>query len=107
VKFSVFLLGCSLRKLDSETHPLDSRHPWCFRFKRGDTEDRIPGKPKAVDCIAKYDEDTILTGIGDGYVRALDLYLYSIYNHCAVLSIMRSGSQELLKEKTESISPMK
>jgi len=39
----------------------------------GDCNDRIVGHPNSIDCIAKYDEDTIITGCEDGLVRAVSV----------------------------------
>jgi WD40 repeat protein len=39
----------------------------------GDCNDRIVGHPNSIDCIAKFDEDTIITGCEDGLVRAVSI----------------------------------
>ena len=39
----------------------------------GDCNDRITGHPGAIDCMIKYDEDTLITGGEDGLVRAVGL----------------------------------
>jgi WD40 repeat protein len=39
----------------------------------GDCNDRIVGHPGSVDCMIKYDEDTVLTGCEDGLIRAVSV----------------------------------
>jgi WD40 repeat protein len=39
----------------------------------GDCNDRIVGHPNSIDCIVKFDEDTIITGCEDGLVRAVSI----------------------------------
>ena len=39
----------------------------------GDCNDRIPGHPNSIECIVKYDEDTLITGGEDGLVRAVSV----------------------------------
>lgn len=39
--------------------------------KWGDCTDRYPGHPQTVDCMAKIDESTILTGSSDGFIRVI------------------------------------
>jgi WD repeat-containing protein 55 len=39
----------------------------------GDVSDRFPGHPSSVDAILKVDEDTILTGSSDGFIRVVSL----------------------------------
>jgi hypothetical protein len=34
-----------------------------------DTTDRFPGHPSSIDCMVKLDEDTVITGGGDGIIR--------------------------------------
>jgi len=40
----------------------------------GDISDRFPGHPQSIDAMLKVDESTILTGSGDGLVRALQIH---------------------------------
>jgi WD40 repeat protein len=39
----------------------------------GDCNDRITGHPNSIECMVKYDEDTLITGGEDGLVRAIGL----------------------------------
>lgn len=39
----------------------------------GDCNDRIIGHPASIDCMVKYDEDTIITGCEDGMIRAVSV----------------------------------
>ena len=39
----------------------------------GDCNDRIVGHPGSIDCIVKYDEDTVITGCEDGLIRAVSV----------------------------------
>jgi WD repeat-containing protein 55 len=39
----------------------------------GDVSDRFPGHPSSVDAILKVDEDTILTGSSDGFIRVVSI----------------------------------
>ncbi len=39
----------------------------------GDCNDRITAHPSCVSCMTKYNEDIVLTGCDDGYVRAVNL----------------------------------
>ena len=39
----------------------------------GDVSDRFPGHPSSVDAILKLDEDTILTGSSDGFIRVVSI----------------------------------
>jgi WD40 repeat protein len=39
----------------------------------GDCNDRIVGHPGSIDCMAKYDEDIIITGCEDGLIRAVSV----------------------------------
>lgn len=39
----------------------------------GDISDRFPGHPQSIDTLLKIDEDTLLTGSGDGVVRILQV----------------------------------
>jgi len=39
----------------------------------GDCNDRIVGHPGAIDCMIKYDEDTVITGCEDGLIRAVSV----------------------------------
>lgn len=41
----------------------------------GDMSDRFPGHPSTVDSICKLDEETLLTGAGDGLIRYFLLIL--------------------------------
>ena len=38
-----------------------------------DCSDRFPGHPQSIDAIVKFDEDTVLTGAGDGAIRILSI----------------------------------
>jgi len=40
----------------------------------GDISDRFPGHPQSIDAMLKVDESTILTGSGDGLIRALQIH---------------------------------
>ena len=40
----------------------------------GDVKDRIMGHPLAVDSMVRYDQNTILTGSSDGFIRVVDIY---------------------------------
>ena len=46
---------------------------WSFGIW-GDISDRFPGHPQSIDAILKVDEDTILTGSGDGVVRIVQIH---------------------------------
>lgn len=37
----------------------------------GDCNDRIVGHPNSIECMVKYDEDTLITGGEDGLCRAI------------------------------------
>ena len=39
----------------------------------GDCNDRMQGHTSSIGCMVKYDEDTVLTGCDDGYVRAVNI----------------------------------
>lgn len=39
----------------------------------GDCNDRIVGHPGSIDCMVKYDEDTVITGCEDGLIRAVSV----------------------------------
>lgn len=39
----------------------------------GDVSDRFPGHPNSIEALLKVDEDTILTGSGDGLIRIVQL----------------------------------
>ena len=39
----------------------------------GDCNDRIVGHPNSIECMVKYDEDTVITGGEDGLVRAISV----------------------------------
>jgi len=39
----------------------------------GDCNDRITGHPNSVECMIKYDEDTMITGGEDGLLRAVSV----------------------------------
>jgi WD40 repeat protein len=39
----------------------------------GDVSDRYPGHPSSIDAILKIDEDTILTGSSDGFIRVVSI----------------------------------
>jgi WD40 repeat protein len=39
----------------------------------GDCNDRIIGHPNAITCMAKYDEDTVITGGEDGLLRVVSV----------------------------------
>merc|ERR1711935_373856 len=39
----------------------------------GDCNDRIVGHPGSIDCMIKYDEDTVITGCEDGLIRAVSV----------------------------------
>ena len=39
----------------------------------GDCNDRIVGHPNSIECMIKYDEDTVITGGEDGLVRAVSV----------------------------------
>ena len=39
----------------------------------GDCNDRIVGHPNSIECMVKYDEDTIITGGEDGLLRAVSV----------------------------------
>jgi WD repeat-containing protein 55 len=39
----------------------------------GDCSDRFPGHPECITCVAKYDEDTVITGSSDGMLRVLSV----------------------------------
>ena len=40
----------------------------------GDVSDRFPGHPQSIDSLLKIDEDTLLTGCSDGYIRAVQIH---------------------------------
>jgi WD repeat-containing protein 55 len=40
----------------------------------GDVSDRFPGHPSSIDAILKVDEDTILTGSSDGFIRVVSIH---------------------------------
>lgn len=39
----------------------------------GDCNDRIVGHPNSIDCMIKFDEDTVITGGEDGLIRAVSV----------------------------------
>jgi WD40 repeat protein len=39
----------------------------------GDVSDRFPGHPNSIDALLKIDEDTLLTGSGDGLIRIVQI----------------------------------
>lgn len=39
----------------------------------GDVSDRFPGHPSSIDAILKVDEDTVLTGSSDGFIRVVSI----------------------------------
>ena len=39
----------------------------------GDVSDRFPGHPNSIDALLKVDEDTLLTGSGDGLIRIVQI----------------------------------
>jgi hypothetical protein len=39
----------------------------------GDCNDRIVGHPNSIQCMVKYDEDTIITGGEDGLLRVVSV----------------------------------
>ena len=40
----------------------------------GDVSDRFPGHPASIDALLKVDEDTLLTGSSDGYIRVVQIH---------------------------------
>ena len=40
----------------------------------GDCKDRFLGHPQSIDCMLKIDENTIITGAEDGYLRGVGVY---------------------------------
>lgn len=40
----------------------------------GDFKDRMIGHPNSIDTMIKYDENTLITGAEDGFVRAVSIY---------------------------------
>jgi len=41
-------------------------------------EAMIPGHPTNIDCMVSFSEDTVITGCGDGFIRAVDIMPTSI-----------------------------
>merc|ERR1712004_213233 len=39
----------------------------------GDCNDRIVGHPNSIECMVKYDENTVITGGEDGLIRAVSV----------------------------------
>lgn len=39
----------------------------------GDCNDRLVGHPGSIDCMMKYDDDTIITGCEDGLIRVVSV----------------------------------
>lgn len=39
----------------------------------GDCNDRIVGHPNSIECMVKYDENTVITGGEDGLLRAVSV----------------------------------
>ena len=39
----------------------------------GDCNDRITGHPNSIECMVKYDENTVITGGEDGLIRAVSV----------------------------------
>jgi WD40 repeat protein len=40
----------------------------------GDVSDRFPGHPSSIDALLKVDEDTLLTGSSDGFIRVVQIH---------------------------------
>jgi WD40 repeat protein len=40
----------------------------------GDLKDRVVGHPRSIDCIEPIDQDTVLTGSSDGFVRVVSIF---------------------------------
>ena len=40
----------------------------------GDISDRFPGHPSSIDCMLKVDEETVLTGSSDGFIRVVSFF---------------------------------
>jgi WD40 repeat protein len=40
----------------------------------GDCSDRFPGHPSSIDALLKVDEDTLLTGSSDGWIRVVQIH---------------------------------
>eukprot|EP00934_Nitzschia_sp_Nitz4_P003509 Nitzschia sp. Nitz4//scaffold189_size62959//9772//11385//NITZ4_006302-RA/size62959-augustus-gene-0.71-mRNA-1//1//CDS//3329539878//3499//frame0 len=40
----------------------------------GDCSDRFPGHPQSIDALLKVDEDTLLTGSSDGWIRVVQIH---------------------------------
>lgn len=40
----------------------------------GDCSDRFPGHPSSIDALLKVDEDTLLTGSSDGFIRVVQIH---------------------------------
>jgi WD40 repeat protein len=40
----------------------------------GDVSDRFPGHPASIDALVKVDEDTLLTGSSDGFIRVVSIH---------------------------------
>lgn len=64
IKYDKFVASCS-----SEGNILLFKWDWF-----GDCKDRITGHPNSVECMLKVDENTLITGAEDGFVRGISVY---------------------------------
>ena len=44
----------------------------------GDISDRVPGHPSSIDCMVKVDEETLLTGSSDGFIRVVNFFPHKL-----------------------------
>lgn len=68
-----------------------------------DRSDNYPGHPETVDCIVKIDEDTIITGSGDGILRVVNIHPNKILGvigehggELPIKSLRKSGDNRFL-----------
>lgn len=68
-----------------------------------DRSDNYPGHPDTIDCIVKIDEDTIITGSGDGIIRVVNIHpnkilgvIGEIEGEFPIKSLRKSGDNRFL-----------
>ena len=66
----------------------------------GDVSDRFPGHPNSIDALLKVDEDTLLTGSGDGLIRIVSIQpdkllgVLGVHNGFPVEALRYSSNRE-------------
>ena len=66
----------------------------------GDVSDRFPGHPNSIDALLKVDEDTLLTGSGDGLIRIVNIQpdkllgVLGVHNGFPVEALRYSSNRE-------------